>query len=214
LIAHGIFNRVLSSKSITSTKVTEYADVVKQKHSLKIIVPFRNPLKIKVNRSYKKEFNRWEATFSLYGSSELIHKPTSDVIQTISLQEIIKDKFYAYGSINFEHESNITLLVYVVNPDGELSGHSKHSKCINYNCENVIMEEKDYTFPYVEMIQIKNETQQLVDCNNEKENFKFGFVISAGIAFMLFIVSLSLIINAIRVYKTLEKFSAYESTSW
>jgi len=114
-----------------------------------------------------------------------------------------------YGSLDYERDSNITVSVSVVNT---LPFPSKHSNCPSYECETIIFSEKDLLS--IDDVDSKNISQQLVECNSERENFKFSFVISAGVALMLFVVSVSLVINAVRVNKRLERHSAFESTSW
>lgn len=218
-VLRNIFNRALSSKTLTSSKVTEFSDVLKNQHSLSITLPHKNELKVQINRSFLKEINRWEARFSVFGTSELTHQKSASLpleyIESILLHETLEDRFMTYGTIDYEHESRIVLTVSFAQP--EVAQAPKISRCFAYQCEEIVFVEKDFYFPSPTMPNEnpnQNISQQLLDCNSEKENFKLGFIISAGVAFILLIISVSLVINAIRVNHHLERYSAFESTSW
>jgi len=214
-LANGIFYRATSSKTLTSTKVTEFADVSKTRHALKILTPHKTDIKVQINREFLKEIKRWEAMFSSIGFAELYHKDLPNtLIQSVDLHDALRgEKIFTCGSIDFEHGSKITLSVFLTERGSQTP---KLSGCTAYQCDDVIF--NDYDLSILPLVKLKelpqNLTQQLNVCSTERENFKFGFVISAGVAFILLIIAGSLVINAIRVNKTLDKYSAFESTSW
>jgi len=227
VVVKNIFSRALSSKSLSSSKVTEVVDTLKTTHSLKIIMPHKTEIKFSVNRPFLKEISRWEATFSIYGNAELSHRNIDSsftVIDNLLLHEKLDDRFVTYGTIDYEHDSKLSLSVYL---DRDLlpsvTQIPKISKCNPYKnydqCDDIMFEEKDFSIPIVVINESanKNISQQLLDCNKDKENFKLGFSISAGVAFIFLIISASLVVNAIRVNNTLKRFSVnnnLESTSW